>query len=128
MKATGKSLVLPRHVYAHAARFALKENASFLSENGHDIVHLLVTDNSMAPTLQCGDCATVIKSETVHRMQDRIWAVQIAGRLLIRRIHYTCKFGHEVTLTADNVQFDNYSVRDGEAVLIGRVASVARPV
>lgn len=93
----------------------------WLNARGLDCQHLAVMQvkgNSMAPTLNSGDM-TLIDVSALQVEDDRIYLIENAGNLLLRRLQI--EIGGRLRVMADNPQHHEFTVSPDEIAVRGRV-------
>lgn len=79
--------------------------------------------DSMMPTIHDGDIVLVDTSQTEPRMRDQIWALNLYGQGLIKRLRTTAD-GY--LIVSDNKEVSPENATDGSMDIVGRVVAVVR--
>ena len=83
--------------------------------------------DSMTPTIQDADVVLVDTGQRTPMMWDKLWAVEVGGMGMIKRLRPT-KDGGGMRLLSSNTDVPEEVVYDGEMNVIGRVVAIVRKV
>ena len=83
--------------------------------------------DSMMPVIHDSDYLLIDTSQQAPRMADQIWAVQLGGMGMIKRLRPT-KDGMGIQLISENKDLPIEIAYDGEMQIVGRVVAIIKKV
>lgn len=121
----GASFIHGAHVHARVRTFTRAWLRYFTEAPFEQLMFARGIGDSMMPTILDSDLLLIDTSQQTPRMWDQLWAIDMGGMGMIKRLRPT-KDGTGMQLLSANADVPDETAYDGEMNIVGRVVAIMR--